>query len=174
MVATKPKVHDFGEQLKVGEDGEGVIFRWFERNGWTVEPTGMDSGQRSGIDAWVSKPNHLRQSVEVKTDLHSFRTGNAFIETVSIVSQSKPGWAYSSKADWVAYYLPQGGYFYFIRMAWLRSQLELWHRAHKEIIVRNKTYKTKGLLVPIVAFEQESLYNGSRTNEEINVVVLNI
>lgn len=165
---------NFNQQLSKGEAGENDILNFFTQFGWHIEKTGMTNGQRSGIDARMTRQGHEPISLEIKTDERTWTTGNAFIETVSVDTKNIAGWAYTSKANWLAYYLPQGGYFYLVRMSWLREQLPLWTQKCRTVKVKNKGYYTHGLIVPIVAFEQEALECADLPNEKVNCRVLNL
>jgi len=87
--------------------------------------------------------------VEYKTDHTAARTGNAFIETISVDSEQKAGWAFTSQADVVLYYVPGRDQVYVLRTTAVRSRLPFWLQACEVRQVPNDGYHTHGLLVPL-------------------------
>lgn len=91
-------VHQFADKLREGMAHEATLDSVFRRMGYTVEPVGMDA-QRRGVDRLMVSPGTRRVvRVEYKADSVASRTGNAFIETVSVDTANKPGWP----GEWVA------------------------------------------------------------------------
>lgn len=110
--------------------------------------------QRQGIDRhFTDKKTGIATTVEYKADTTASRTGNAFVETVSVDATGKLGWAYTSQADWLFYYLPQDGLLYFWHFAEFRKHLPRWVRECKSRAIPNQGYKTVGMLVPLGEFE---------------------
>ncbi len=116
--------------------------------------------QREGIDR-VFAPRDGKPSftVEYKTDFTGVRTHNMFVETVSVDREHKPGWAVSSQADWLLYYLPEPeDLIYAIRFTDLRANLDYWRGTCPERSIPNHgvagDYNTIGLLVPQAEFER--------------------
>lgn len=113
--------------------------------------------QRQGIDRVYrprSKPHEVLY-VEYKADRTASRTGNAFVETVSVDTTNKPGWAHTSEADWLFYLVPgECEALYIIRMADLRKKLPAWGRHYEQRRIPNDGYHTVGLLVPLDEFER--------------------
>jgi hypothetical protein len=140
--------YNFDDQLRHGERGETFLDRFFAR--WfRIEPADHQE-QRSGIDRFyydLSRPRVL--AVEYKTDETASRTGNAFIETISVDSMGRSGWAYTSRADVLMYYLPRDRKIYVLQLANIRQQLPLWRRQYPLRQIRNRGYFTHGLLVPL-------------------------
>jgi hypothetical protein len=59
--------------------------------------------QRNGVDGVLMKDDSELWKFEIKTrDFRQIRD-DILIETVSILEQNKPGWFYTSKADWILY-----------------------------------------------------------------------
>lgn len=148
-------LYTFDAQLAQGEQGEafldGVFRRWY-----IVLPASRDD-QRSGIDRWFI---HLRLrrvlAVEYKTDARAGQTHHAFVETVSVDTANKPGWAITSQADYLAYYVPGDELVYIIKFARLRLALPRWTRQYPARQIANQGYQTHGLIVPLVEFEKLS------------------
>lgn len=148
-------IYGFSEQLKVGQTHELFLDKysgkWFEIAEATREQ------QRQGIDRiYTAKATGIVSTVEYKADTTASRTGNAFVETVSVDTANKPGWAYSSQADWLLYYLPVDGLIYFWEFAKFRQHLPRWTLQFPTRAIPNKGYKTIGLLVPLEQFERHA------------------
>jgi hypothetical protein len=146
--------YDFQTQLRKGEAAERLLDQhfaaWFD-----IEPASRDE-QRRGIDRWFTgKRTGQRIAVEMKTDFHAARTGNAFVETVS-VDGAKQGWAFTSSAAWLLYYCPGfgGEQVYMVRFQSLRERLTQWVSRWPEKTVQNDGYFTRGVLVPLREFER--------------------
>ena len=112
--------HDFRTQLADGAKGEvfldGLFGEQYDIN------TATQAEQRQGIDRWfTNRQTGERKAVEYKTDHRAFDTGNAFVETISVDTNGKRGWDYTSRADILIYYLPEGGLVYILPMAKLRE-----------------------------------------------------
>lgn len=115
--------------------------------------------EKVGIDRIWEKDGHY-WSVEYKTDQKTATTGNVFIETVSVDMANKPGWAISSKAEILVYFMP--GLFgadiaSLVFMSNLRAQIETWKRTFRTVGVANSGmfggyYTTYGVLVPLGTF----------------------
>lgn len=146
--------YDFITQLKRGHEGEAFLDALFGEEFLIVEPRGA---QRSGYDRLFQPRDHSRASftVEYKTDQTAARTNNAFVETVSVDSAGKIGWALTSQADYLAYYIPDPlALVYMVPFGDLRARLERWQSEYPMRSVRNDGYLTKGLLVPLAEFEE--------------------
>lgn len=145
-------MYQFDRQLSIGEEGEafldGFFAAWFDIRRATREEQGL------GIDRWFLDARGRRQSVEYKMDSAAARTGNAFIETVSVDTTGKPGWAYSSQARTLVYYIPPDGLIYVIRFRHLRVILPRWERDYPARAIPNNGYHTHGLLVPLNEIER--------------------
>lgn len=109
------------------------------------------STQRQGIDRIFnarSQPE-LAWAIEYKSDLIAERTKRAFIETVSVDRRECRGWAYTSKADILIYYLPQREWAFIIPFFALRKRLPTWEVSCQTGAAQNDGYQTYGLLVPL-------------------------
>lgn len=153
------KTYDFDTQLRRGQNGEAELDAWFGRT-FVIRPATREE-QRQGIDRWFTdRRSGERLSVEYKTDWTASRTGNVFVETVSVDTAGKPGWAVSSRAEWLVYFLPDDGLAYVIPFADLRRALPRFERDYPTRRIANRGYHTVGLLVPQDEFERLS---GERT-----------
>jgi hypothetical protein len=145
--------YNFGDQLSHGERGEALLDRFFAR--WfRIEPATHEE-QRQGIDRHFHHlTSHNDFTVEYKTDHTAARTGNAFIETVSVDTAGKAGWAFTSQADRLLYYVPGKGIVYVLKMTAVRARLPFWQQAYEIREVPNNGYHTHGLLVPLEELEK--------------------
>lgn len=115
--------------------------------------------QRQGIDRiYTDRETGESFTVEIKSDWTAVRTGRAFIETVSVDRENKPGWAYTSQADILLYFIPPMLLVYVFRLEKLRLHLPLWERVYPQRSIPNSgkhsDYFTKGLLVPLWELEE--------------------
>jgi len=145
--------YDFATKLHEGQKHEQFIDE-FSGKWYAIREATRDE-QRRGIDRiFTEKKTGIVTTVEYKADTTASRTGNAFVETVSVDTANKPGWAYTSQANWLLYYLPQDGLIYLWEFATLRRHLPRWVKQYPARAIPNKGYKTHGVLVPLAEFEQ--------------------
>jgi len=97
--------YTFDTQKARGDAGESFLDQVFAAD-YEVRPA-TRAEQRRGIDRiFTHRQTGRRLTVEYKTDYKAAHTGNAFVETVSVDTAGKAGWAYSSAADYLIYYVP--------------------------------------------------------------------
>ncbi|MFN8452449.1 MAG: hypothetical protein U0521_28560 [Anaerolineae bacterium] len=145
--------YDFRVQKAAGEQGEKLLDAFFER-AYEITPA-TAAEQRQGIDRhFVNRATGAKLTVEYKSDSAAKRTHNAFVETVSVSARGKSGWAYTSQADWLAYYVPGDELVYLIRFERLRARLTTWAARYPVRHALNDSYKTYGLIVPLEEFER--------------------
>jgi hypothetical protein len=152
-MTTHPPPYNFADQLSHGERGETFLDRYFSR--WfRIQPSTPEE-QRLGIDRHFHHlKSHDEFTVEYKTDSTAARTGNAFIETVSVDSDQKAGWAFTSQADRLLYYVPGKRVVYILKMTAIRARLPFWLATYALREVPNNGYHTHGLLVPLAELER--------------------
>jgi hypothetical protein len=152
--------YDFSKQHSIGSDHEKALDEFFQRR-YFVYPATREE-QRTGIDRWFADEDECFLSVEYKADSRAHKTGNAFIETISVDTRYVLGWAYTSQAEALCYYLPSTKKGWLICFKALRSCLPRWVETYPTRKVKNFDYCTHGLLVPMqklvdIAFEEFSL-----------------
>ena len=148
-------IYNFDTKLKQGERFEAELDTFFSSD-YDIQPATRDQ-QRAGIDrVFTRRDSGNVCRVEYKSDLTASRTGNAFVETVSVDAKNKPGWAYTSQADYLMYYLPKDRLIYIIAFDALRKRLPAWGR-YPSRPIPNEGYNTVGLLVPLTEFERIAL-----------------
>jgi len=150
--------YDFKAMLARGEAAERALDSFFAGRFDITNP----SRQSEGIDRVFAPRNGGRSfTVEYKTDWTAVKTHNAFIETVSVDKAEIQGWAHTSKAEWLIYYIPEPeSVAYAIKFARLRDQLGRWISGYPHRTVSNEKdgsrYNTIGVLVPLDEMEAVS------------------
>jgi hypothetical protein len=146
-------MYDFKKQLAKGAEGEELIRQHFQKE-WIITPSTM-ADQKRGIDFYFQhRRNDISCTVEVKSDKKASSTGNGFFEIYSAFP-NKRGWAYTCQADYFFYLLPQDRLIYVFRPKLFSKLLKLWgHYPTRNI--RNKSWVTRGHLVPLHEFENHA------------------
>lgn len=151
MVGTMT-TYDFNKQLSKGEDGEQRLDEYFSVK-FDIQQVSRD-GQRRGIDrVFQCRETGKTETIEYKTDLKARYTHNAFIETVSVDTNKTRGWAFTTKADKVFYYVPGDELVYVLEPATVRELLDNWQKRYPVRAAQNKNYKTFGVCVPLSELE---------------------
>jgi len=132
--------------------------------------------QRSGIDKFLHFKNGSVIAIEEKKRTQDY--GDVFLETWSIWEQGIRGWLFTSKADWISYYVVPSNTVYMIPVLPLRCA---WHHHGDEWIARygerdapNPEYTTKGVpvkwsvLSSAILTEMSGLLNGRLLSLEWN------
>lgn len=146
-------MQDFMTSLQNGERGERTLDTFFATR-YHIAEADRDQ-QRQGIDRiFTDRTTGVRITVEYKTDYMASRTGNAFVETISVDTEYRLGWAIAAMADWLIYYLPATRTLYRVPMVTIRTNLPCWIAAYPSRTVANDGYATHGLLVPLEVFAQ--------------------
>jgi len=154
--------YSYQRQLRSGEEQEQLLDAFLGML-YTVRPVSPEQ-QRAGIDR-ICSLGTWTCFVEYKTDWTAAKTGNVFIELVSVDRQNqKPGWAYACRADWLLYWMPQCRILVSIQPASLRAALPGWRARFVQKKVsscwdvphtdQRICYDTIGLLVPLDVFQQ--------------------
>lgn len=145
------KTHKFKEKLAEGEVGEQLLDAFLRKEGFWVTPATHEEQLKKKID------RHLRHkitgdcfTVDYKLDKQADRTGNAFIETVSIDTAGIAGWAVQSEADRIYYFLEQSRLLYMIKTEAIHENLSIWSHLFPTRSATNEGYKTHGILVPLI------------------------
>lgn len=149
----KAKYYQFDAKLAEGQEYERKIDTVFAK--WFQILPATPQQQRQGIDRmfWHVK-DEKRYAVEYKADSVAGKTGNAFVETISVDTTNKPGWAVSSEADMLVYMITEPETIYAIPMARIRRELPRWQEQYVTKTAQNDGYKTHGVLVPLAELEK--------------------
>lgn len=150
------KSYDMRQQLKKGEAAERYLDSLFEDE-FAIRPATRQQ-QRQGIDRIFTRRSDGREyRIEYKADKTAARTGNAFVETVSVDTYSKPGWAYTCRSDYIFYYVVGDGPVYILKPADIKRRLDRWAAQYEKRRIPNSGYHTEGLLVPLEEFEKMAI-----------------
>lgn len=148
--------YSFNKQFSFGKKYEDFLDTLFEHE-FNIFPSTRQQ-DREGIDRiFFKKDTGKRYTIQYKADQKAAKTGNAFVETVSIDNQNKPGWAISCQADFLVYYIVDIGPAYILKPSDIRKNLPLWKATYPSKSSPNKEYFTIGLLVPLKEFERISV-----------------
>ena len=150
----RDQVYSMTDQRKKGEAAEVRLDRHFADR-FLIAPASREQ-QRQGIDRlFTHRESGSTYTIEYKTDWTAARTGNAFVETVSVDTADIPGWAYTSQAEWLVYFIPKQRTIYLIAFDDLRANLPHWLAICKAAPpIPNYNYHTLGILVPLSDFAQ--------------------
>jgi len=144
-------MYEFDKQLEDGENHEEELDNYYSK--WYQISKISLTAQKAGIDrVWTNNKDGFRYSVEYKSDTTAARTGNAFIETVSVDTSNKPGWAYSSCSQILIYYIPPLKIAYRFKTLEIKYFVNEWKKKYRLQPILNKGYKTIGILVPLSEF----------------------
>lgn len=150
---SKP-TYQFAQQLAQGEAFEKQLDAFFREQGFQVSVVSRTM-QRQGIDrVFLHRTNGDLFTVEYKADALAGKTGNAFIETVSVDTAHKQGWIHTSQASVLVYLVTDPETIYWLPFGRLRLNLPRWERRYPVRKAQNDGYQTHGLLVPLHELEQ--------------------
>jgi hypothetical protein len=145
--------YSFEAQSRVGAEGETALDLYFSRF-YTLWPASTDQ-ERKGIDrVSVHRLTGRTLTLQYKTDTRAQRTGNAFVETLSVVPH-KPGWAVACAADYICYWVV-GGDLYICPPSAIQQALVEWRQTCQSRRVPNRGYHTEGLLIPLPTFSDSA------------------
>jgi hypothetical protein len=139
-------------QFKQGMKVEDYLDAYFTNRGFTVIRTTARQERELCLGDRIFIKDGKPLLVEYKSGIQTFYTGNIFLETVSVDSQNKPGWVYTSQADYVFYAALLNNKILVFRPAWLRGQIEELKLKFKEVSTshnQNRGYNTHGVIVPL-------------------------
>jgi hypothetical protein len=142
--------YNLRRQLAKGQRWEQYLDSLFADQFSIIEAT--RDQQRLGIDRIFIGDDGRQHKIEYKADERAATTGNAFVETISVDTVGKLGWAELCEADYLLYYIAGVGPIYIIRPRDLRAKLEHWRQWYPERRIANDGYHTIGLLVPLKEF----------------------
>lgn len=148
--------HNFQAKLHQGEEIEQLLDDYLDA-AYVIRKATREE-QRQGIDRWLTPmdPDGGAQafSIDYKADWLAARSGHAFIETVSVDTTGKDGWALASRAEFIFYYLPQRRTLYVLSMAEIQASLPHWALIYRTVPAHNEGYLSAGVLVPLSEIER--------------------
>lgn len=139
----------FGEQFRVGAIGAQMLDGYFSKL-YRLLPATMQE-EENGIDRVGFKDDGSQVLIEYKTDVKADFTGRAFIEVVAYAHDrgQRDGWAQTSQADIIVYFLPFSNRLFLLRPRRLRARMALYEAQYERMHVKNPGWTTTGLLVPL-------------------------
>lgn len=158
VLLKKPSMHTFDKSFEKARLYEAELDKFFD-GAYRLEHATMEQ-ERSGIDRiFENRRSRVRYSVEYKTDHQAHETGNVFIETMSVDSADKKGWAFTSVSQVLVYFIPKLEYAMRADMLDVKRRLPEWIHRYREVPATNKSrggefYRTLGRLVPVDVFRE--------------------
>ena len=142
-------LYSFDHQMARGDEGAAFLDDFFREKGYAIRDATRDE-QRAGIDRAFTNPRSGKVSlVEYKTDTRAAKSGNAFIETVSVDASGKMGWALTARAEILVYYVPPSRMIYVVQFKALHWELPRWIRDFPPRHAQNSGYATHGIIIPL-------------------------
>lgn len=142
-------VHDFAEKLAEGQAAEQRVALYLNK----VHDLGLTRAGRVAQRRGIDYHDKAGRSFELKADSVADKTGNAFIETWS-VNREKPGWLWTSQADWLLYYVPPTGLLMKVGLPLLRAHVFVFAGQYPERSAQNVRYRSHGLCMPLAELEK--------------------
>lgn len=141
--------HEFSASLANGESAEAILDAFFARH-YDIKPASLEH-QRLGIDRYFTRHRDGKKfSVEYKTDSMAQHTKRAFIEVVSNDWSGKPGWIYTTTADFLILFIPHMETAYIMDPAVLEETVhKVWMRQFPLKVAANEHYNSIGVVVPL-------------------------
>lgn len=149
-------IHSYKHSVPVGEFAEEVAEWHYRNDGFQVYRLATDPLYRVlDIDLAVENAGELT-FVEVKGDTYRRRGGklNIYLETMSNVGRSNPGWLAYSTADYLFYVFVHEGIALLVPLSSLRAWFDENRTAYEMKTVANgkggkKLYESEGYAVPL-------------------------
>ncbi len=149
--------YDMQEQLRLSRLRDSEIDKHLSDD-WRISGEVPREMERLGVDrVWVHRKTGRRHTAEYKHDTLAHKTNRAFVETWS-VERKKRGWAYTSCAQILVYYVVGGEYAFVCRMEDIERRLPFWeaHYPTKHATTFDRrtgeSYRTVGVCVPLPVF----------------------
>jgi hypothetical protein len=160
VAARKPQVHTFDKSFEDARLYEAELDKFFGQSYEITKATRAE--ERKGIDRFFRHlASKVAYSVEYKTDHKTAETGNVFVEAMSVDTAGKLGWAYTSCAQVLVYFVPQLETAFRADMTAVKRALDNWS-VYPERPAWNRSrsgeyYRTLGYLVPLGVFRKVCL-----------------
>lgn len=131
---------------------------YFAKLGWKIHPTTQHEERVLCLGDRHYERGADRLTIEYKSGIQTFYTGNVFLETISVDTQNKPGWVYTCRADYVFYAALNNGKILIFRPDALRARIDELQVRYPTLATsrgQNAGYKTHGVVVPLAVAEAE-------------------
>lgn len=151
--------HGWKAEFEKGLAGEAALDSLLLGLGKMEEATREQ--QRAGIDRILTGHGGRRLTIEYKTDYKGDKTGNCYIETLSVSVSNKKGWAYTSTADRILYLMADSGTVYCLEPDEVRKLIDKWIEKYRTVRVYNQNYYGEGVLVPVPVIQEAARWTRS-------------
>jgi hypothetical protein len=144
-------MHDWEKQLKLGKKVEKKLTKFFSHF-FRIEEVPLEQ-DKIGVDRIFHTKNN-KFKIQYKADWQLSRTGNVFIEYISVDRNNTLGWAFSCQSDYLIYHAPECmfGHTLIIPTKQITSNIQTllyeWQHYPKGI-APNEGYNSFGLCVPL-------------------------
>lgn len=146
-------IHEFNKSIEIGKRGEQEFIELFSQLptvNQIVDLRDSPEMRENDIDFLVRTPKG-NFTLELKTD--TYASGNFFIETISAKETHSVGWAFKSKAQFLAYYFIKYQKIYIFKMKDIQkiagSSSFLEFRKTLQNKWKDGTYTSEGLAIPV-------------------------
>lgn len=139
-------------QYLSGQSVADFLDEFFRKRGWQIEPTTPHEERVQCLGDRHFRKGGTHWLIEYKSGLQTAATGNIFLETISVDTQSKPGWVYTCKAHFIFYGTLLNGCILIMNPNTLRQNIEALKTKFGERATgknQNKGYNTHGVIVPL-------------------------
>jgi hypothetical protein len=161
-VRPTPKTFSMDKQLQQSRIRDAEIDRAFADK-WYISKEVPRAIERMGVDRiWIHRETGRRIPVEYKSDERAHKTGNVFVEVESVEGEKK-GWAYTSCARFIIYYVTGGEYAFVTRMDEIERRLTGWELNYPKRPAgwtidkaTGNRYRAVGICVPLMIYRAAS------------------
>ncbi len=139
-------------QWKSGSDVADFLDRFFGQRGWRIEPTTRHEERDLCLGDRHFRRENMHYTVEYKSGVQTFYTGNVFLETISVDTEAKRGWVYTCAADYLFYAALLNEKILIMLPEKLRAEIEALKAQFRTVKTgkgQNETYNTHGVIVPL-------------------------
>lgn len=130
---------------------------YFTARGWAITPTTPHEERKLCLGDRHFKRDRQHLLIEYKSGLQTAKTGNVFLETISVDSKNVPGWVYTCAADYLFYGALLNKKILIFVPDKLRATIETLKTQFRTVKTgkhQNKGYDTHGVIVPLAYAEQ--------------------
>ena len=142
------------DQWTSGQQIENFLDDFFSKHGYLIERTTPYEERVLclGDRHYRFPPKNTHWTIEYKSGIQTFYTGNVFLETISVDSSNKPGWVYTCRANLIFYAAILNNEILVFNPTRLRNQIEDLKTTFKVVKTskgQNAGYNTHGVIIPL-------------------------
>jgi hypothetical protein len=145
-------------QFKQGMAVEAFLDDYFRAKGWTIKRVTPHEERVLCLgDRVYSRGDGTTLHIEYKSGIQTGKTGNIFLETISVDTTGKAGWVYTCRADYLFYACVLNGVILVFVPSRLRAKMPELKQQFREVATgkgQNVGYNTHGLIVPLAYAEK--------------------